>query len=209
MGSPFRVGGIILAIVLIAISQRYLDIGIALFSEEMLRSHGMLASRASDIPDLLLPIFCVITCASWLAYFHLERRGGPALHARFFLFVGWTIPVAFFLKSVLKYMFGMINTRAWLAHRGSYGFHWFHGGSDYSGFPSGHMVMFTVLMIAIGRFFPRLRLACLVFLLLLAAALLVTDYHFLSDVIAGFLLGILVDVLVHHFLVMAKGGDGG
>jgi membrane-associated phospholipid phosphatase len=87
----------------------------------------------------------------------------------------------------------MINTKVWLTLRSSYGFHWFDGGGDYSGFPSGHMAVFTALVLPVVRCFPRLKFVCLVLLLLLGVALIVTGYHFLSDVIAGALLGYLVD----------------
>ena len=54
------------------------------------------------------------------------------------------------------------------------------------------MAVFTALIIALWRFYPRYRPAYAGFLSVLALALIVTDYHFLSDVIAGAYLGLIV-----------------
>jgi membrane-associated phospholipid phosphatase len=57
------------------------------------------------------------------------------------------------------------------------------------------MAVFTVLMLGIGRYFPRLRSVCAGLLFALALALLVTQYHFFSDIVAGACLGLIVDLL--------------
>ncbi len=71
-------------------------------------------------------------------------------------------------------------------------FRWLHGAGTYNGFPSGHMAVFTVLVIALCRFYPQYRSAFLGFLSVLALALIATDYHFRSDIIGGVYLGWIV-----------------
>ncbi|MBP1751254.1 MAG: phosphoesterase, PA-phosphatase related protein [Geobacteraceae bacterium] len=196
----------------IAMSHLYLDEGIAGFFAGMFRKDSLFSAYFSDLPNLpdLLLIFAVIgTIISWSAHTWFMRRRIDNAYERFFHLSGWTIPLSFLAKSILKSMCGKITTRAWLKNPDLYGFHWFHGGSDFSGFPSGHMAVFTVYALAAGRFFPRYRLACAGFMLLLAAALMVTSYHFLSDVLAGALVGFLVDACTYGILFSRKDTQSG
>jgi membrane-associated phospholipid phosphatase len=105
-------------------------------------------------------------------------------HTRFFQLVAITIPLTYFLKSTLKHSVDRIDTRFWLRHPGFKEFHWFHGGGNYTSFPSGHMAVFMALVIALWRFYPRHHL-------------IMTNYHFISDVIAGAYLGFLVNYFTH------------
>jgi PAP2 superfamily len=51
------------------------------------------------------------------------------------------------------------------------------------------MAVFSVVVFALWLYYPRYRLSTGVFLLGLALALISTDYHFVSDMIAGVYLG--------------------
>lgn len=90
--------------------------------------------------------------------------------------------------STLKFFFGVPNPPAVL-HGTRHVFHLL-GGSASSSFPSGHMVLAG----AFAGVFMRLRRSSILplsLLLLIAAMLLVVgDWHFISDVIAGTFLGI-------------------
>ena len=102
------------------------------------------------------------------------------------------MPVAYVAKQMLKYLFGRMNTRAWLENPVDLSFHWFHGGGLYGSFPSGHMAVFATLAAAFWLFFPKYRVACLAVMIALGFAMVATDYHYLSDVIAGGYLGLVV-----------------
>lgn len=95
--------------------------------------------------------------------------------------------------STLKMLFGVPNPWAFL-HGSPHAFNFLHGSSG-SSFPSGHMVIAS----AFGGVFMRLYRASiwpLSALLLVAAVLLVVgDWHFISDVIAGTYLGLAAGVL--------------
>lgn len=95
--------------------------------------------------------------------------------------------------SVLKLFFGVPNP-ADVLHGSKHAFNLLKGSSD-SSFPSGHMV----LAAAFGGVFMRLYRASvwpLSTLLLFGAGLLIVgDWHFLSDVIAGTFLGATVGLL--------------
>ena len=186
------IGGFMLALLLVLCSYFFLDAPIALLVKKVLLSYRRLSLFSSNIPDLLFPIVCVITGIAWAAYFYLVHKGIYDRNTRFFKLVAVAVPLAYVLKSLLKYAVGRINTKYWLRHPNFTEFHWFHGVGNYSGFPSGHMAVFTALVCVLWKFYPRYRSAYAGFLSVLALTLIATNYHFLSDVVAGAYVGFIV-----------------
>src|ERR1035437_3091023 len=94
---------------------------------------------------------------------------------------------------VLKVFFGVPNP-ADVVHGAGHSFN-FWMGSDNSSFPSGHMVLAG----AFAGVFMRLHKASIrlfsALLLIAAGLLLVGDWHFLSDIIAGAFLGTSAGIL--------------
>ncbi len=200
----------LLFIFLILCAYYFADKRMALFIAEVWTSSSRLAIFSANIPDFLFPLVCIVTAFAWAAYFYLAHKGVHNRHTQFFLLVANTIPLAFFLKSGLKYLFGRISTRFWLRHTNFTEFHWFHGVGYYTGFPSGHMAVFTTLALALWKFYPAHRSAYLGFLGALALALIVTNYHFISDIIAGVYLGFVIHLLIDYgltHLVKSKYGS--
>jgi membrane-associated phospholipid phosphatase len=185
--------GFLLVVVLVVCSYCFLDGTTALFLNGLWMSHARLSIFSANIPDFLFALVCLITGIAWTAYFYLTRKGIYNKHTRFFQLIAITIPLTFFLKSALKHAVGRINTRFWLRHPGFKEFHWFHGVGNYTSFPSGHVAVFMALAVALWRFYPRYQSTYFGILSVLALALILTNYHFISDVIAGAYLGFLVD----------------
>jgi len=191
MKSMMREFSILAFVVLLSVcSYYYLDKQIALFVNNALLSDERLCFLSSDIPDVLFSAVCLITVAAWIAYFYLTKRGVYNIHTRFFFIVACTMPITYLLKFVLKHAVGRIDTRFWLIHPSLKEFHWLHGGGHFTSFPSGHMAVSAALAVALWDYYPQYRLAYIVFLIVEALALLMTDYHFLSDIMAGTYLGI-------------------
>ena len=211
MNAPGKIrlsaGGFLFTAVLVALSYGFLDARIALWFDRLLRSDPRLSQYTSRIPDLLLPVVLVLSGAMWAMYLRQVRRGSRDGKTRFFLLSGTALPAAYVAKSMLKHLFGRIGTRAWLENGGDLSFHWFRGGGDYSGFPSGHMAVFTTLAIACRLFFPKYRAACFAAIAGLGIAMIATDYHFPSDVIAGGYLGLVVLAGADRILEVL-GGEG-
>jgi membrane-associated phospholipid phosphatase len=94
---------------------------------------------------------------------------------------------------ILKVFFGVLNP-ADVVHGAAHRFN-FWMGSEGSSFPSGHMVLAG----AFAGFFMRLHKASIwlfsALLLIAAGLLLVGDWHFLSDIIAGAFLGVSAGIL--------------
>jgi membrane-associated phospholipid phosphatase len=87
----------------------------------------------------------------------------------------------------LKFFFGMPNPADFLAGA-NHSFHIWQG-SRQSSFPSGHMALAASWAFAFARLYRPALLPLCAALLVAATALVVGDWHFLSDVIAGTFVG--------------------
>lgn len=184
-----------LVVLAVLVSVRFLDVPIALAAMELQNFSDLLRTSVSNIPDILFLLVCCGSGFFWGNYFMHKRRGTIDEYARFSRLAGSVLPLAYFLKGFFKYVFGRTNTRIWIANGRDDGFHWFNYSAEYSSFPSGHMAVFTAFFAAVWLCYPRYRSISFGLLLALAMALIVTDYHFLSDVIAGAYLGLITTSL--------------
>jgi len=172
-------------------SIRFLDRQLALAVMGFLKASRFLHTATANIPDILFLFVCVSTSAMWLDYFYLSRHKGRADQLRLLQLGANAVPAAYLVKEVLQFVFGRTNTRAWLVTGAPDQVNWFHGGGV-GGFPSGHMTVFTAFAVAFCSVYPCYRRLAVLGLAVLGAALIITDYHFLSDVIAGAYVGLLV-----------------
>ena len=186
----------VLASILLVLCVQWLDIPLAIWIAENL---GIYAPhlKTSSIPDTLFLIVFVFSIFSWVSYFYLKRRNIYDKRILFFRLTGTLLPLSFALKILLKWIFGRLDTRVWLAYPNHhYDFHWFAGIGSFQGFPSGHMLVFTPLLIALWQFYPRYRFYYILFGVILSLGLIATEYHFLGDVLAGALIGAVLYKLV-------------
>jgi membrane-associated phospholipid phosphatase len=72
---------------------------------------------------------------------------------------------------------------------GVYGFNFFSDGLQYESFPSGHIASVCALVVVLWTTYPRFRPLYAAIVVGMACALVLGNYHFLSDVIAGGFLG--------------------
>ena len=89
---------------------------------------------------------------------------------------------------VLKVVFGRLNPKAYFSIHDPHLFHLFDGNSQ-SSFPSGHMVLATAFLVSIVRLDTRASPWLLLLLGVAALALIVGDWHFVSDTLAGMFVG--------------------
>jgi len=81
---------------------------------------------------------------------------------------------------------------------GAYGFHPFERGDDLGSFPSGHAARILSFAVVWFMSMPRVRAAGAVVSLAMLLSLVLMNYHFVGDVIAGaFLGGIIAAYAVH------------
>ena len=194
------VAGVIVVATAVAGCDRYLDRPLALWVKGAFYGNRTWAHYTGDLPDLLLMVVLLTTAVTLPLYLIRVRKGIFDKTTRLDKLLAWSAPVSYLVKSVLKPIFGRANTRFWLKHPESYGFHWFSLHSGYDGFPSGHMIVMVTMLAAVCRFYPRLRAATLLVVLLMGGALVGTNFHYLSDVIAGIFLGLLTEALMFRAL---------
>ncbi|HWY63299.1 MAG TPA: phosphatase PAP2 family protein [Rhizomicrobium sp.] len=89
---------------------------------------------------------------------------------------------------VLKFAFGRQGPEAFYQSPLAGTFHFFQG-IDAASFPSGHMMLAAAFLGVFSRVYPRLRMASLSLLVFGTLVLVVGDWHFVSDVLAGTFLG--------------------
>jgi membrane-associated phospholipid phosphatase len=136
----------------------------------------------------------------------LRRAWGPFLRWQKVLLVACvSLIVADDFRISLGDVFGRYWPQTWthdnpsLIGTGTYGFHPFQRGDDIGSFPSGHAARIfgfaTVWMIAM----PTSRVAATLICAPMLLSLVAMNYHFVSDVIAGSVLGVIVATYAAQF----------
>lgn len=195
-------GSTLLLTLVVFLSVRFLDVPLAYFVRDHLYVNLHWSRLTSDLPDLLLQLVVFSSSFSLVFYRVRVRRGIDDNLTRLARLVTWAAPVSYLGKSLLKMVFGRGNTRMWLQEPGLYGgFHWFTFREGFEGFPSGHMAVVVTLLAALWRYYPKWRFWYLAVGAGLGAALVATNYHFLSDVVAGTWLGVLLETIVYRVLL--------
>ena len=98
----------------------------------------------------------------------------------------------------LKLVFGRPWPETWIDANPSwigghvFGFFPLHGGRGYASFPSGHTVDIATPCAVLWRAAPRWRIVAAVLVVSGGAGLIASDFHFVSDVLAGLYLGVVV-----------------
>ena len=196
-----RSAGSLLVPALVILCVRFLDVPVALYIKAHLYGNRSWSNLTSALPDLLLLVVSVTTLVACILYLSRSRKGIYDAATSFDKLLAWTAPASYLAKSVLKFAFGRVNTRYWLQQPDLYGFHWFRHLPGCEGFPSGHMLVIVALLAACRRFFPGGNPLYLSVATLLGIALIATNYHFLSDVLAGGYAGVLVEASVFRLLL--------
>jgi membrane-associated phospholipid phosphatase len=105
------------------------------------------------------------------------------------LLVSWSAIWALAAEFIFKQIFG----RAWpdpgYVENHLYGFRFLHGGPHWNSFPSGTATISAAMVATLWLLAPRLRLPSAFLAVLLFIGVVVTNGHWLSDVIAGAFLG--------------------
>jgi membrane-associated phospholipid phosphatase len=114
------------------------------------------------------------------------------------LLSGVSLAVAVIIKDYLKFAFGRAWPETWIRNNpsfirdGVFGFFPFHGGAEFSAFPSGHMTVICTVMTVLWICYPRFRAVYALCTVAIALGLVGANFHFLGDVIAGGFLGLSV-----------------
>lgn len=187
------------ALLLILVCIHFLDAKVALNVKSFLQANPSLKNRVKYIPNMLPIIVSISTVTLWLGYLSGRTRLNN-IHVGFLKLAAIVVPVSYLLKMFLQFAFGRTHIRYWLNNGGPIEFNWFTSLAKFPCFPSGHMTVITAFLTTIWLFYPRCRLFVIVALFTLAFSLVITNYHFLGDVVAGFWCGIVITVVVNHLM---------
>jgi membrane-associated phospholipid phosphatase len=110
-----------------------------------------------------------------------------------------SIILAKLLVAQLKVVFG----RTWpqyhtpsLISDGTYTFEFFQSGPSFESFPSGHMASICALFVVFWLWYPAYWLIYTAAIVGMAAGLVIGNYHFLSDVIGGAVVGCMTAISI-------------
>jgi membrane-associated phospholipid phosphatase len=137
----------------------------------------------------------------FLTLLALRRLSGPLTRCQVALAVALlSLIVADQFRTSLGDVFGRYWPETWfnnnpsLIGTGTYGFHPFQHGDDVGSFPSGHAARILAFVTVWWFMIPRTRPLCVIVALPMLVSLVAMNYHFVSDVIAGSLIGATVAI---------------
>jgi membrane-associated phospholipid phosphatase len=180
------------ALAAIPLSMAFADRPVAYFMFQHMhesRAPFVLLTHFVDIVEVaagLLLLWSLWTYARGRAF---GAKGRIALRAALAVFV------AIGAKDMLKIAFGRTWPETFTCGNPSfirddaYGFAPFHGGQGWASFPSGHDMVVFAAAGCLWVLLPRLRTLYVLAAVLVSVGLLVADFHWLSDIVAGGLFG--------------------
>jgi membrane-associated phospholipid phosphatase len=104
----------------------------------------------------------------------------------------WATMWAVASEIILKRIFGRGWADPTFVREHLYGFHFLHGETHWDAFPSGTATVSFAILAALWILSPRWRVAGTATVVLLSVAVVIGNYHWLSDVIAGAFLGVTI-----------------
>jgi membrane-associated phospholipid phosphatase len=114
-------------------------------------------------------------------------------------------------KDILKFLAGRYWPDTWiddnpsLLRDGAYGFHPFHEGVIYGDFPSGHLARTLAILSVFWIAYPNraCRSLCALGVVAEAVGIVGMNYHFVSDVIAGSVVGSIMGAYTAEFFALS------
>jgi membrane-associated phospholipid phosphatase len=154
-----------------------------------------IAKQTDDFDEYIMAIFIGFALFAW---FKLKDK---------ILFRKLLLPPVASLTSgilvhILKSLFGRWRPKGYFRHE-EYGFEFFAPVGKYilASYPSGHSCSIMAIMTATGLLFPKWRIPCFAFAILLGSTRVIVSAHYPSDVIAGLTLGYLTCRWLCYLLV--------
>jgi len=155
--------------------------------------------------------------AGLLGFLYFKYIKENALYKNRFLFLFYTNIFSGLLSILLKWIFGRIRPKGLYNGHDEFGFLLFqnfdmgfvekmkyqfttmlHHTSTYSSFPSGHTVTVAATFTTLYIFFPRYLYVWLSLALIFASGRILAADHFVADVLAGFVVGILSTLYLYQ-----------
>lgn len=135
-----------------------------------------------------------------LAVYLLYKKSNPLL-AKYGVFIVSSVAVSGMISGIFKVIFGRMRPVKYL-NEDLYGFEgWHFNEYKFNSFPSGHTTTGFAVGIALALMFPRYAYYFIFFGFFVGLTRVATTVHYLSDTMAGALLGTLVSIYIYrHFI---------
>ncbi len=130
----------------------------------------------------------------------LQRIGDD--RARKVLFVALALLTTWIVVAALKYLTGRPRPPMFLDH-GLYGFLFPAGAADFRSFPSGHTACAFALAVTLGHYLRPARHVLFAVAGLIALSRMVLGIHYLSDVVAGAYLGVMIPIFISRLAIFS------
>ncbi len=174
----------IMAVVCIA----YVDRSAASFFDQHLRhtTARLWIERALAPLDLTvaMALLFLLGCGVWASF----NRALP-LWTRTPRLCSWAASWATLASSLFKRIFGRVQPDPEFLQNHLYGFRLLHGGPHGHSFPSGTATISAAIVLVLCILLPRWRALGILIVALLSIAVILTNYHWVGDVVAGVFLG--------------------
>jgi len=182
----------LLATLMLAVSILYLDKDMAFFCDSHFNDTRQLFWLMTKMGNGTPYLFMFPILAGYFRWI----RGDPSLSNKM-LFVFASIAASGIMNSILKFVFGRYRPYKLLSDS-LYGFTFFSFEGAATSFPSGHANLITALALSLSLVFPRLKYIFIVIALLVMMSRVVVGVHFLSDVLFGAYVAVLITLFVHR-----------
>jgi len=190
-----------LAAAAILISVMFLDGPVANFSKREVHMHMLVASVPSSVQiGIILAAVCVM-----VGLFCILTRRFPNW-AEAILLSAIAAAASLCLTALLfKPLFARPNPQLFVYHlRNNFG--WHSPGLASSAFPSTHAALAAAGLFVLGLYFAKGRTVCIFCLLAIDALLVIGGWHFISDVLAGNMVGVTIAALGCETATLLKAG---
>lgn len=184
---------IIITIIFIAISYFYFDIPIASYFYE--QRNSLIVSVASILTNLGEGVYYIVP--SLILFLYWRKRNPVYGKTAFFIFA--TTASSGIIVNLLKVFFARYRPKMYFSEQ-LYGFDWFHTGASMASFPSGHSTTAMGVWFAFALLLPKYRYLLLSIGVLIVSTRIIVTAHYLSDTLAGSLLGVIVTLICYHFI---------
>jgi len=195
-GNHFRTWLVALAATTAAVllSMAYVDRPVADYVHIHLLQSVIIQALAKGLEPLVLFVglgFCVLVAAGcWVL---AGRTVSACMETP--LLCSWSMVWTMAATQALKAAFGHSEPDMWtgtvagISAHGTFAFHFLNGGPLFEAFPSGTTSITASILSVLWIRAPRLRTLCALLLAYVAFGLIVTNGHFVADIIGGAFLG--------------------
>jgi membrane-associated phospholipid phosphatase len=186
------------SLLLMILSYYFWDIPLARYCRTLNRS---IIDIAEIVTTVGITRWYLIASAVLFVFFTFIYR--KKLQAMRSLFVLVSLSVAGIVLNLIKWLAGR-NRPINLFNHGYLGFNYFGVGYEFTSFPSGHAQTIFTVATALAILFPRFGIPLFIIAAAVSATRIILTAHYLSDVIAGALVGIICTLAAKYLFDRKK-----